>query len=124
MEDMVVNGLDAQTLDFISAKIAELGFNCIRLPFALDTLFLNPVVAEKRLVANPDLVGQSAMEIFDKTVQSLTDHGLLVILNNHMRYFSIPSLILNQIVEKLFFINLHCYFKITDFISGQIFRIF
>ncbi|XP_023338666.1 uncharacterized protein LOC111709274 [Eurytemora carolleeae] len=84
MEDMVVNGLDAQTMDFISAKIAELGFNCVRLPFALDTLFLNPVVPDNRLVANPDLIGKTAMEIFDKTVESLTDHGLLIILNNHM----------------------------------------
>ena len=97
MEDMVVNGLDAQTRDFISAKIAELGFNCVRLPFALDTLFLNPVVPDNRLVANPDLIGKTAMEIFDKTVQSLTDHGLLVILNNHIRYLQILQ---NKIVTQ------------------------
>ena len=32
-----------------------------------------------------ELIGMSAMEIFDETVKSLTDHGLIVILNNHIR---------------------------------------
>merc|ERR1711874_779137 len=32
MEDMVVNGLDRQPIQFIADKIAELGFNCVRLP--------------------------------------------------------------------------------------------
>eukprot|EP00088_Acartia_fossae_P046304 TRINITY_DN4998_c0_g1_i2.p1 TRINITY_DN4998_c0_g1~~TRINITY_DN4998_c0_g1_i2.p1 ORF type:complete len:374 (-),score=39.35 TRINITY_DN4998_c0_g1_i2:51-1172(-) len=84
MEDMVVNGLDRQNIDFISAKIAELGFNCIRLPFALDTFYKNPVVKSERLTANPELVGKTAMEIYDATVKSLTDQGLIVILNNHI----------------------------------------
>ena len=44
MEDMVVNGLDRQPIQFIADTIAELGFNCVRLPWALDTLFLNPVI--------------------------------------------------------------------------------
>ena len=44
MEDMVVNGLDRQPLQFIADTIAELGFNCVRLPWALDTLFLTPVI--------------------------------------------------------------------------------
>ena len=44
MEDMVVNGLDRQNIQFIADTIAELGFNCVRLPWALDTLFLNPVI--------------------------------------------------------------------------------
>jgi len=84
MEDMVVNGLDRQPLDFISAKIAELGFNCIRLVFALDTYYKNPIIRSERLSANPELIGMSPMEIFDATVKSLTDHGLIVILNNHI----------------------------------------
>lgn len=87
MEDMVVNGLDRQHVDFISAKIVELGFNCIRLPFALDTYYKNPVIKESRLSSNPELVGMTAMEVFDRTVKSLTDHGLIVILNNHIRCY-------------------------------------
>ena len=44
MEDMMVNGLDRQPIQFIADTIAELGFNCVRLPWALDTLFINPVI--------------------------------------------------------------------------------
>ena len=43
------------------------------------------IVAEHRLSANPDLVGITSLELFDKTVEVLTDTaGLMVILNNHV----------------------------------------
>ena len=85
MENLVVNGLDVQTMDFISAKIKELGFNCVRLPFALDTFYKTKTIPDSILAANPDLHGKTALEILDKTVESLTNQGLLVILNNHIR---------------------------------------
>jgi endoglucanase len=85
MENLVVNGLDVQPMSSIAAKISELGFNCVRLPFALDTFFIDPVIPEVTLAANPDLVGKTAMEIFDATVQALTDQGLIILLNNHVR---------------------------------------
>jgi endoglucanase len=87
MENLVVNGLDVQPMSKIAAKIVELGFNCVRLPFALDTFFINPVIPETILTANPDLVGKTAMEIFDASINALTDQGLIVLLNNHVRYF-------------------------------------
>ena len=80
-----MNGLDVQPMSSIAAKIAELGFNCVRLPFALDTFFLDPIIPEPTLAANPELMGKTAMEIFDSTVQALTDQGLIVLLNNHVR---------------------------------------
>ena len=85
MENLVVNGLDVQTMDFISTKIKELGFNCVRLPFALDTFYKSRVISDSLLTANPALHGKTAMEIFDKTVESLSNQGLMVILNNHIR---------------------------------------
>ena len=57
--------------------------NCIRLTYSLQLYFDNNVVPEKYLKANPDLIGKTSMEIFDITVQTLTDVGLMVILNNH-----------------------------------------
>ncbi|XP_023330673.1 uncharacterized protein LOC111703052 isoform X2 [Eurytemora carolleeae] len=84
MENLVVNGLDVQTMDFISTKIKELGFNCVRLPFALDTFYKSRVISDSLLTANPALHGKTAMEIFDKTVESLSNQGLMVILNNHI----------------------------------------
>ena len=85
MENLVVNGLDVQPMRNIAAKIAELGFNCVRLPFALDTYFIDPLIPDASIAANPDLFGKSAMEIFDATVQALTDQELIVLLNNHVR---------------------------------------
>ena len=69
MEDLVVNGLDRQPIDFIAAKIKELGFNCVRLVFALDNLYLDPIINSTRLSANPELVGMTSMQVFDRTVE-------------------------------------------------------
>ena len=94
----MVNGLDRQPVDFIANKITELGFNCVRLVFALDNIFLDPVIKEERLSSNPDLVGMTSMEVFDRTVQvlsnqpqnnnlpskALTDAKLIILLNNHI----------------------------------------
>ena len=42
------------------------------------------VIEAERLSANPDLIGKTALEIHDKTVEALTEAGLMVILNNHV----------------------------------------
>ena len=69
MEDLVVNGLDRQPIDFIAAKIAGLGFNCVRLVFALDNIYLDPVINATRLTANPGLVGLTSMQLLDRAVK-------------------------------------------------------
>lgn len=46
--------------------------------------YSNPIVADEVLAANPDLQGLSAIEVYDKTVESLTQAGVAVILNNHI----------------------------------------
>ena len=71
-------------LDAISAKIAEMGFNCVRLVYALDTVFENPVVKPERVSENPELVGKTVMEVMDQVVESLTASNIMVILNNHV----------------------------------------
>ena len=84
MERYVVNGLDEQDIDSVSQMIARQGFNCVRLVFSLEQYYRNPVIAADALTANPALVGLTSMEIFDRTVESLTNAGVAVILNNHM----------------------------------------
>ena len=44
----------------------------------------NPVVEDDVVSANPALKSLKAMDIFDKTVESLTNAGVAVILNNHI----------------------------------------
>ncbi|CAE7246322.1 NHD1 [Symbiodinium pilosum] len=83
---MVNNGLDDQPASVLAARIASFGFNCVRLPFSLEMVLKNVSVPhlQEVLAANPDWVGLSPMQVFDKTVTALTDVGLLVVLNNHV----------------------------------------
>ena len=83
MEGHVVNGLDRQTIATIANTISSLGFNCIRLPFSLEQFYDNPLIEADRLSANPELVGESSMSVFQAVVTGLTEAGLMVILNNH-----------------------------------------
>lgn len=84
---MVMNGLNAQPLDTIAATIVKQGFNCVRVPFSLELVLGNRTRvpdAGVSLAANPALHRLSPLEVFDKTVEALTDHGLLVFLNDHL----------------------------------------
>ena len=83
MELFSVDGLHKQPLERIVQRIVDLGFNCVRLPFSLDLLYDNPEVPHIALAANPELVGIRAMALFDMSIKSLTDAGLMVVLNNH-----------------------------------------
>ena len=73
-------------VDAISAKIADMGFNCVRLVYALDTLYENPVVNPERVTENPQLIGKTAMEVMDSVVASLTRSNIMVVLNNHVGF--------------------------------------
>ena len=83
MENYVVNGLDKRPAADIAGTIAELGFNCVRLPFSLEQFFDDPEVVASHVSADPSLAGLSSMQVFDATVSALTSAGLMVILNNH-----------------------------------------
>jgi endoglucanase len=84
MERYVVDGLDVQPLEFIAGRIRSLGFNCVRLVYSLDLIYLNPVVSRTAISANPSLFGLKALDIFKKTVDALTSTGIMTILNNHI----------------------------------------
>ncbi len=83
MEEFVVDGLHVQNLSNLSSTIVNMGFNCIRLPFSLDLWFKNPLVDNRFVAANLQLQGLRTMEIFDKTIESLSNHSVITILNNH-----------------------------------------
>lgn len=85
MENFIVNGLDAQSMKKISESIPAMGFNCVRLDFSTELFYSNPIITNSSvLAANKELLGLTAMEIFDVTVKSLTDAGIMVVLNNHV----------------------------------------
>lgn len=74
-------GLDTQKLDGIVARISQLGFNAIRLPFSNQVVEQNPVITT-RVSANPDLTGLHALDIMDRIIASAGQHGLRVILDD------------------------------------------
>jgi endoglucanase len=94
--DMVVGGLDHQSLDRIAACIAAMGFNSVRLPFS------NALVRERRPLTEiaPELTSRFVREnrkllrsggrparpidVYHRVVASLAEHELLVVLDNHM----------------------------------------
>lgn len=84
MERYVVHGLDLQPIDSMAEMIADQGFNCVRLPYSLEQYYLNPVVEDDAVSANPQLLGLTSLEILDATVEALTNVGIAIVLNNHI----------------------------------------
>ncbi|MEJ0060691.1 MAG: cellulase family glycosylhydrolase [Terricaulis sp.] len=79
----VVGGLDKQAIAQIARTIRAGGFNSVRLPWSNEMVETNPVIEARYLSANPDLVGKTALEVFDAVIDGLGREGLLVILDNH-----------------------------------------
>jgi len=91
MEQLVSNGLDRAPVKRIVKTIKYMGFNSVRLgyasamaPIGVDGERLR-VPDESLLSANPDFKNYSALEVFDKVVEAITDEGLLVVICRHMR---------------------------------------
>ena len=85
-ELFVCGGLDTRHRNAIATLIRRLGFNSVRLPYSDELVYENPIIDAALLTANPDLVGQSAIEVYIACVQALTDAGLAVIINNHITH--------------------------------------
>jgi endoglucanase len=82
--DYVPAGLERQDVHAIAHEVRALGFNSVRLLWSNEMVERNPVVDDPRvLAANPDLLGHSALEVFDTVIDALAGEGLLVILDNH-----------------------------------------
>ncbi|CAA7404843.1 unnamed protein product [Spirodela intermedia] len=100
MEPMVAEGLGKQPLAAISGQIAAMGFNCVRLTWALfmltnDSLSsLTVVESLRRLglaesaagveVNNPKLAHLSVVQAFQEVVSSLARNDVMVVLDNQI----------------------------------------
>jgi endoglucanase len=83
LNQFVPEGLEIQPLATIARNIRFLGFNVVRLPFSNQMVEQNPVVSAQYLKANPSLVGKTALQIFDATIDALAAAGLAVIIDDH-----------------------------------------
>uniref|UniRef100_A0A7N0VII4 Glycoside hydrolase family 5 domain-containing protein n=1 Tax=Kalanchoe fedtschenkoi TaxID=63787 RepID=A0A7N0VII4_KALFE len=100
MEAMVPEGLDRQPVDDISKLIPQLGFNCVRLTWATWSFtrdgYQNLTVSQsfKKLGLtdardgimknNPDLLHVGIHDAQAAVVNSLGEHGVMVVLDNHI----------------------------------------
>ncbi|CAK0902917.1 unnamed protein product [Prorocentrum cordatum] len=89
MEQLVNNGLDKTTADNIVARILHMGFNSVRLNYAVNVTVNSsgsfPDVRDPQYVSgDPSFAGLNVLEVFDKCVEALTSRGLLVVVNVHM----------------------------------------
>jgi endoglucanase len=82
--DWVVAGLDRQPLAAIAKSIAGYGFNSVRLPWSNEMVEKNPIIADARLAANPQLRGLHALQVLDAVIAALAHEGIVVVLDNHI----------------------------------------
>ncbi|KAG1346507.1 glycosyl hydrolase 5 family protein [Cocos nucifera] len=100
MPAVLAEGLDKQPLDGIAARIAGLGFNCVRLTWA-TYLFTNEsyenLTVSDSLTSlgledaregvrrnNGRMVGMTVREAYDAVVKAIGEAGLMVVLDNHV----------------------------------------
>lgn len=81
--DLLPMGLNHADVHVIAHAAKMLGFNSVRLPWALELYESNPLIADALVSANPSLQGKHALDIFDAVVDAIAQEGLLVILDNH-----------------------------------------
>lgn len=79
----VVGGLSYWPLDTIAARIRDVGFNCVRLPYSTQGVLDNPPINNSDVAKNPEFEGLHMLEMLDKTIEALAKMGLMVIINNH-----------------------------------------
>ena len=83
-ELFVPGGLDVKNRHDIARTIRRLGFNSVRLPYSDEMVRKNPPIEPGLLAANADLVGHTALQVYGAVVESLTESGVAVIINNHI----------------------------------------
>ncbi|MFJ3778902.1 glycoside hydrolase family 5 protein [Streptomyces sp. NPDC090075] len=76
-------GLDRATLPQLLADFQALGINSVRLPFSNEMIHTTVAVPDAAVAANPQLRGETPLEVYDAVVAALTGAGFAVILNNH-----------------------------------------
>jgi len=64
-------------------RIAELGFNTLRIPYAGDALRPGATATSINTFTNPDLVGLSPLQILDNVINYAGSKGMRVILDRH-----------------------------------------
>ncbi len=77
--DMVAGGLHLRTVSTLCEHVASLGFNCLRLPYCVQSI-LDGAPISNGLDRMPELLGRTPLEVLDVVVDAAHRAGLKVIL--------------------------------------------
>ena len=83
-KEYVAGGLDHAPLRVIIEQIKSIGVNSVRLPWANETVELNPLIADYAVKANSSFRGKHALDVMDAVITALARAHIMVILDNHM----------------------------------------
>jgi endoglucanase len=106
MEANIPEGLNKQTVDYISDWIADEGFNCVRLTYSID-MALNTAQSvqdafragaanggvdeaavmtlyDQAVEKNPFLSGATVLDVFGVVTDALWERGVMTVLDNHV----------------------------------------
>ncbi|GGZ97604.1 hypothetical protein GCM10010389_41030 [Streptomyces echinoruber] len=77
------HGLWTRNLDSMIEQMVDTGFNTLRLPYSNELFDAKSKPNGIDYKKNPELKGLNGLQIMDKVVKSATDHGMMVILDQH-----------------------------------------
>jgi hypothetical protein len=83
MQQFLTFGLEYQSVEYLANLIKRGGFNCVKLQFSTEMVFLNKVIDPNLLKPNPNLIGKTAIEVYKFIVDKLTDMQIMIILDYH-----------------------------------------
>lgn len=76
-------GLDRRPMNDILNQIHTLGFNTVRIPFSNQMLHDNTMPKGIDYGKNPELSGMNSLQVMDRMVAAVHEHGMRVILDRH-----------------------------------------
>jgi aryl-phospho-beta-D-glucosidase BglC (GH1 family) len=82
-ESYAPHGLWARSLESMLDQIQDLGFNTLRLPYSNELFDPSSAPNGINYDLNPELEGQTGLEIMDKIIEGAGERGIRVILDRH-----------------------------------------
>jgi endoglucanase len=80
--EKILGGTDLVSYLDVLDFLQENDFNLIRLPFSWEIFITNSSAGDFNKTFNPDFVGLSFPQMYDKVVDSASERGILVMLDN------------------------------------------
>ncbi|MGW0821032.1 glycoside hydrolase family 5 protein [Streptomyces sp. NPDC002845] len=77
------HGLWKRNLDSMVEQMVDTGFNTLRLPYSNELFDAKSKPNGIDYKKNPELRGLNGLEIMDRVIESATEHGMMVILDQH-----------------------------------------